>query len=169
MSETHLVPCAFGVIVREWIALEGGTYSLVVEEEGSGMKWLVLYVWDGGWERNGAFQMGCLDDYEEEVSARLGRVVDVGECNTPGSDEILVVEQGNRGFWLVLYEWSHFWEFWRFEVSYYVSTGRYLESEEDEETSFEGDDSNVEEEIVRMNGLDEEEMPSLSDHDYQEL
>lgn len=169
MSETHLVPCAFGAIGREWLALDGGAYILVVEEEGNGMRWLVLYMWDAGWERSGAFRMGYLADYEEEVSARLGRVVDVGECNTPGLDEILVVEEGLRGFWLVLYEWSHFWEFWRFEVSYYVSTGRYVESGESEEPSFEGDDSTVEEEMIRMGDLDGEETPSLSDNDYQEL
>ena len=84
MSEVHLVSSVQGMIHREWLALNSGVYSLLIEEEGDGMTCLLIYDWDGGWEMSGSFQMGLARDYEGEVMPGVGRIVDIGESNIPG-------------------------------------------------------------------------------------
>jgi hypothetical protein len=169
MSEMHMVPSQRGRICREWLAIEGGSNSLLVEEEGNGVTWLLIYGWDAGWEVEGVFRMGSVEDYADEVIPRFGRIVAVGESD-PGGEEILVVEEGMHGFWVLVYEWSFFWEMWMFEVGYYVSHGRYIHHGYDEEIEDEEDDTFDEDEVLLGNDdVYDEDEPSLSDHDYLEL
>jgi hypothetical protein len=54
------------------LALEGGLYTLLVEEEEHGVTWLLLYGLDAGWKINRVFQMELLEDYTNEAMPRMG-------------------------------------------------------------------------------------------------
>jgi hypothetical protein len=170
MSVAHLVPSAHGMIRREWWALNSGSYSLVIEEEGNGLSWLLIYDWDGGWEMIGSFRMRMALEYEGELMPRVGRIVDVGESNNPGSNEVVVVEEVEMGFLLLIYDWSYFWEIWNFQVSYYIYDGRYVYSNSIGESGSESEESisDVEQDMGSNDGWDED-TPSLNDLDYLDL
>jgi hypothetical protein len=143
MNETHLVPQFQGRICREWLAFEGGSYFLLVEEEIIEGTTLLLYGWDAGWEVEEGFRMGLLDDYVDEVMSRFGQIIDVGESDNREAG-ISVVEEGAQGFWVSIYEWNFFWEFWRFEVAYHISDGRYVDNDLVEEVEVEEVDDDEE-------------------------
>jgi hypothetical protein len=170
MSVVHLVSSVHGMIHQEWLALNDGAYSLLIEEEGNGTTWLLIYDWDGGWEMSGSFRMGLARDYEGEVMPGVGRIVDVGESSMLGSDQVLVVEEVEGGFWVLMYEWSFFWEIWNFQASCYISGGRYVYDDAIGESGLEGKESKDEEEPDEeaTGGWDEDTL-SLSAHDYLDL